>query len=186
MNLRALARASDDSVYTLSLLGFSSSSSSFSLSFFIPEEVGVSLFFISLSLSLSRARAMRDAWPPERRRDEAMIEKTCSWTYEFNSWLHTSSWASSWRSAVTVRFFFVSLSFLLGNIFCQQSFICRLRESRSGGVEVVFLRRWWFNNVLQCVRMISRRGVRVMWWLQNIIKRTLSRGTSNATLLRER
>ena len=72
---RALARASDDSVYTLSLLGFSFLLLLF-LSLFFYSQEGV--FFISLSLSLSRARAMRDARPPERRRDEAMIEKTLS------------------------------------------------------------------------------------------------------------
>lgn len=154
--MRARERWSKDCILSLILLLFSHF-------FLIPEGV---FFLVSLfsSLSLSRASDVKTRDRPNLDEMRRWYKKVPFNIYEFNSWLHTSSWASSRaRAGGNGSFFFLHLSFLLGNIFCHGRVLYAI-----AGVS-----RWSFffgddDLIIRNVFMISRRGMRVMWWLQNL------------------
>ena len=147
MNLRALARASDDSVYTLSLLGFSFLLLLFLSLFFYSRGGGcVFVFYLSLSLAFARASDARRAtartstrWGDDRKN---VVHEHMNSIHDYT--LHPEPPLGEGAERAGGDVLYLSLFFL--EIFFASRVLGGLRKSRSGGVEVVFLRRWWFNN----------------------------------------
>jgi len=184
MNLRALARASDDSVYTLSLLGFSSSSSSsFSLFFFLFPRV--CFLYLSLTFKLRERCATRDR--PNVDAMRRWYKKDCigymNSIHDYRLHPEPPLGKARWRFV----FFCISL-------FSSWKYFLPAEFYAGCGGNVAEVSRWSFFGdddliITFIVFSVWYHGAGCAWcgdYKSKVIKITLSRGTDIATLLHER